>query len=108
MGFTVSSVISSARVRLLDRIGIGLVSFWTALGRSTLDPVGPQRVPDQSSHVRGPCEAGRAGPIFVTALWPWGTPVHAHPASPQAASGRRSEPGQIFSTAPSGTRPTIT
>src|SRR5215207_11317420 len=22
--------------------------------------------------MRGPCEAGRAGPIFATALWPWG------------------------------------
>jgi hypothetical protein len=62
MGFTVSSVISSARVRLLDRIGIGLVSFWTALGRSTLDPVGPQRVPDQHPTCVGHARPGERDP----------------------------------------------
>src|SRR5215216_3419752 len=37
-------------------MGIGLAAVWTALGRSTLYPVGPQRVPDQHptcvGHVR--------------------------------------------------------
>src|SRR3954470_6958876 len=93
---------------LLDEIGTGLAALWAAPGRSTLYPVGPRRSPDQHPTFVGQGEAGRAGPIFATALWPWGTPVHARPASSRAASGRRSELTQTFNTAPSGTIPTVT
>jgi len=33
---------------LLDGMGSDLAAFWAALGRSTLDPVGPQRGPFRS------------------------------------------------------------
>src|SRR3954463_2898153 len=51
---------------------------------------------------------GEPDPSLQRHFGPWGTPVHARPASSRAASGRRSEPGQTFSTAPSGTIPTVT
>src|SRR3954454_24696279 len=93
---------------LLDEIGIGLAALWTALGRSTLDPVGPHRGPDHHPTCVGHARPGERDLSLQRRFGPWGTPVHARPASSRAASGRRSEPGQTFSTAPSGTIPTVT
>ena len=58
-----------------------------AVHRTTLYPVGPRRVPDQRPTCVGECEAGRMEPIFLAALWPWGAPVHTHPASSRTALG---------------------
>src|SRR5215210_5917493 len=89
-------------------LGIGLAAVWTALGRSTLYPVGPQRVPDQHPTCVGHARPGGRNLSFKRHCGPGGTPVHADPASSQAACYRCGELGQIFRTAPSGTRPTVT
>src|SRR3954464_2079307 len=93
---------------LLDGIGSGLAAFWAALGRSTLYPVGPHRAPDQHPTCVGHARPGERDPSLRRHSGPGGTPVHARPASSRAAIGCRSEPVQIFRTAPSGTRPTVT
>src|SRR3954454_23472619 len=89
-------------------MGIGLAAVWAALGRSTLYPVGPRRRPDHHPTCVGHARPGERDPSLQRHSGPGGTPVHARPASSQAAGGRRSEPGQTFSTAPSGTIPTVT
>src|ERR1051325_7417772 len=99
---------SSCERSLLDEIGTGLAALWTALGRSTLYPVGPQRGPDHHPTCVGHARPGERDPSLQRHCGPGGTPVHARPASSRAADGCRSELGQIFRTAPSGTRPTVT
>jgi hypothetical protein len=76
--------------------------------RTTLYPVGSLGRPDHYPACCGNDEAGKAGAIFVTACWPWGTSVHAHPVSTAPAADRRGEPVYTFSTAPSGTVPRLT
>ena len=44
----------------------------------------------------------------LAASEPWGAAAHARPAPPRSPFGRRGEPGQAFSTAPSGTAPSVT
>lgn len=93
---------------------------WTELGpaslgrtavhvRTTSYPVGSREEPAPISRIRGR-EAGRMGPIFFTALKPWGGPVHD--PSRFVASGvvdrRRVElSGHALRAAPSGTTPSV-
>src|SRR3954454_11127966 len=75
-------------------MGIGLAAFWAALGRSTLYPVGPQRVPDHHPTCVGHARPGERDPSLQRHCGPGGTPVHAAPASSQAACCRCDELGQ--------------
>jgi hypothetical protein len=108
MGLTVSRVISSERPWAGGRDRDRPRWLCATSGRTTLYPVGPRRVPDQHPTCVGRCEAGRAGPTFLTALRPWGTPVHARPAPPRAAQRLPRRTRQAFSTAPSGAVPVVT
>jgi hypothetical protein len=99
MGFTVSSVISSGGCRLLDGIGIGLAALWTALGRSTLYPVGPRRRPDHHPTCVGHARPGERDPSFRRHSGPGGhrstlVPLRreqltAAAANPVSSSARR-------------------
>jgi len=66
------------------------------------------RVPDQHPTCVGHARPGGRDQSFKRHCGPGGTPVHADPASSQAACCRCGELGQIFSTAPSGTVPQVT
>ena len=74
---------------LLDGIGSGLAALWAALGRSTVYPVGPHRVPDQHPTCVGHARPGERDPSLRRHSGPGGhrsTPLPLRREQPMAAA----------------------
>src|ERR1700730_9842829 len=107
MGFMMSSVISSKRPWIAEQdryrprcFKCGTLPHHLVSGR----PTGP----DQHPTYVGKCEAGKTGPIFLTASKPGGSAVHARPVPSRISLRPPRQNRQVFSVAPSGTRPSVT
>src|ERR1700730_8534885 len=107
MGFMMSSVISSKRPWIAEQdryrprcFKCGTLPHHLVSGR----PTGP----DQHPTYVGKCEAGKTGPIFLTASKPGGSAVHARPVPSRISLRPPRRNRQVFSVAPSGTRPSVT